>query len=119
MGGGVYIGDGNALISSVYIDDMAELYRLALEKAKPGEAYNVASGSAIATKEIAEAISKAAGLGGKTVSIPPEEIEKAGFIGRLIGSNMVVSAEKAQRELGWQPSGPSLLDELRNGSYAS
>ncbi len=119
MGGGIYIGEGDALISSVYIDDMAELYRLALEKAKPGEAYNMAAGSAITTKEVAEAISKAAGLGGKTVSIPAEEIEKAGFIGRLIGSSMVVSSEKAQRELGWQPSGPSLLDELGNGSYAS
>ena len=60
-----------------------------------------------------------AGLGGKTVSIPPEEIEKAGFIGRLIATNMVVSTEKAKRELGWQPSGPSLLAELRTGSYAS
>lgn len=119
MGGGIYIGEGDALISSVYIDDLADLYRLALEKAKPGEAYNAASGSATATKEIAEAISQAAGLGGKTVSIPSEEIEKAGFIGRLIATNMVVSTEKAQRELGWQPSGPSLLDELRTGSYAS
>ncbi len=119
IGGGVYIGEGDALISSVYIDDMVDLYRLALEKAKPGEAYNAASGSATATKDIAEAISKAAGLGGKTVSIPPEEIEEAGFIGRLIATNMVVSAEKAKRELGWQPSGPSLVEELRTGSYAS
>jgi nucleoside-diphosphate-sugar epimerase len=119
MGGGVYIGEGDALISSVYIDDLAELYRLALEKAQPGEAYNAAAGSAVATKEVAEAISEAAGLGGKTVSIPSEEIEKAGFIGQLIGHNMVVSTEKAQHELGWQPSGPSLLEELRSGSYAS
>jgi nucleoside-diphosphate-sugar epimerase len=119
IGGGVYIGEGDALISSVYIDDMADLYRLALEKGKAGEAYNAASGSATTTKEIAEAISEVAGLGGKTVSIPPEEIEKAGFIGRLIATNMVVSTEKAKRELGWQPSGPSLLEELRTGSYAS
>jgi nucleoside-diphosphate-sugar epimerase len=97
---------------------MADLYRLALEKGKAGEAYNAASGSATSTKEIAEAISEVVGLGGKTVSIPPDEIEKAGFIGRLIASNMVVSTEKAKRELGWQPSGPSLLEELRTGSYA-
>ena len=118
IGGGVYIGDGDALISSVYIDDMADLYRLALEKGKAGEAYNIASGSATATKEIAKAISEVAGLGGKTVSIPPDEIEKAGFIGRLIATNMVVSTEKAKSELGWQPSGPSLLEELKSGSYA-
>ena len=119
MGGGVFIGEGDALVSSVYIDDLADLYRLALEKADPGEAYNAASGSATATKDIAEAISEAAGLGGKTISIPSEEIEKAGFVGRLIGTNMVVSTEKAQRELGWQPSGPSILEELRNGSYSN
>jgi len=119
MGGGVYIGSGDALISTVYIDDLADLYRLALEKAEPGEAYNAAHGSAITTKEVAEAISKAAGLGGKTVSVPPEEVEKLGFIGRIIGSSMIISSEKAQRELGWQPSGPSLLEELKTGSYAS
>jgi len=118
MGGGVYIGEGDALISTVYIDDLADLYRLALEKAKPGEAFNAATGSATATKEIAEAISKAAGLGGKTVSVPPDEVEKVGITGRLIGNNMVLSSEKAQRELGWQPSGPSLLEELNTGSYA-
>jgi len=31
----------------------------------------------------------------------------------------VVSTEKAQRKLGWQPSGPSILEELRNGSYSN
>ena len=118
MGGGVYIGEGDALISSVYVDDLANLYRLALDKSKPGEAYNASFGPPIATKEVAEAISQVAGLGGKTVSIPPDEVEKIGFLGMIIGSKMVVSSEKAQRELGWQPSGPSLLDELNTGSYA-
>ena len=119
MGGGVYIGEGDALISSVHVDDLAQLYLLALEKAEPGEAYNAAFGPPVATKELAQAISEAAGLGGKTVSILPEEVEKAGFIGRLISHNMVISSEKAHRELGWQPTGPSLMDELRKGSYAS
>ena len=119
MGGGVYIGEGDALISSVYIDDLAELYRLALEKSDPGEAYNAADGSILEAKVVAEAISHAAGLGGKTVSIPHDELEKAGFLGRIIGTKMVVSIEKAKRVLSWIPSGPSLLDELRTGSYAS
>ncbi len=119
MGGGVFIGEGDAVMSSVYIDDLAELYRLALEKAEPGEAFNAADGSIVETKVVAEAISHAAGLGGKTVSIPHDEVEKAGFIGRLIGHSMAISAEKAKRILSWDPSGPSLLDELSNGSYAS
>ena len=119
MGGGVYVDDGDELISTVYVDDLADLYRLALEKAKSGEAYNAADGSVVTTREVAEVISEAAGLGGKTVSIPLEQAEKAGFIGRLIGHNMVVSIEKAKRELGWKPSGPSILEELRNGSYAN
>lgn len=119
MGGGVYIGEGDALISSVYIDDLAELYRLALEKSDPGEAYNAADGSILEAKVVAEAISHAAGLGGKTVSIPHDEVEKAGFIGRIIGTKMVVSIEKAKRVLSWNPSGPSLMDELSTGSYAS
>ncbi|MCH8093583.1 MAG: NAD-dependent epimerase/dehydratase family protein [Chloroflexi bacterium] len=119
MGGGVYIGEGDAVMSSLYIDDLAELYRLALEKSDPGEAYNAADGSVLETKVVAEAISHAAGLGGKTVSIPLDEVEKVGFIGRLIGTSKVVSIEKAKRVLSWNPSGPSLMDELSTGSYAS
>ena len=119
MGGGVYIGEGDAVMSSVYVDDMAELYRLALEKSEPGEAYNAADGSILETKVVAEAISHAAGLGGKTVSIPHDEVEKAEIVGRLFGKSMAISAEKAKRVLSWNPSGPSLMDELSNGSYAS
>jgi len=119
LGGGIYIGEGDTVMSSIYIDDLAELYRLALEKSEPGEAYNAADGSILETKVVAEAISHAAGLGGKTVSIPLDEVEKAGFIGRLIGTSKVVSIEKAKRVLSWNPTGPSLLDELNNGSYSN
>ena len=119
MGAGVYIGDGDAVMSSIYLDDLAELYRLALEKSEPGEAYNAADGSILETKVVAEAISHAAGLEGKTISIPLDEVEKAGFVGRLIGSSKVVSTEKARSVLSWNPSGPSLMDELSTGSYAS
>ena len=119
MGGGVYIGEGDSVMSSIYIDDLAELYRLALTKSDPGEAYNAADGSILETKVVAKAISHAAGLGGKTVSIPLDEVEKAGFIGRLIGTSKVVSIEKAKRVLSWNPTGPSLLDELNNGSYSN
>lgn len=119
LGGGIYIGEGDSVMSSIYIDDLAELYRLALENSDSGEAYNAADGSILETKVVAEAISHAAGLGGKTISIPLDEVEKAGFIGRLIGSSKVVSIEKPKRVLSWNPSGPSLLDELSTGSYAS
>ena len=119
MGGGVYIGAGDTVMSSLYLDDLAELYRLALEKSEAGEAYNAADGSILETKVVAEAVSHAAGLGGKTVSIPHDELEKAGFIGRLIGTSKAVSIEKAKSVLSWNPSGPSLLDELSTGSYAS
>ena len=119
LGGGIYIGEGDTVMSSIYIDDLAELYRLALENSEPGEAYNAADGSILETKVVAKAISHAAGLGGKTVSIPLDEVEKAGFIGRLIGTSKVVSIEKAKRVLSWNPTGPSLLDELNNGSYSS
>ena len=119
MGGGVYIGEGDSVMSSIYIGDLAELYRLALEKSEPGEAYNASDGAILETKEVAKAISHAAGLGGKTVSIPLDEVEKAGFIGRLIGTSKVVSIEKAKSVLSWNPSGPSLVDELTTGSYAS
>ena len=57
LGGGIYIGEGDSVMSSIYIDDLAELYRLALENSDSGEAYNAADGSILETKVVAEAIS--------------------------------------------------------------
>ena len=107
VGAGVYFGKGLNRYSNVHIDDLVDLYRLALEKAPGGSLFFAENGEA-SFKEIAEMISRSFGLG-KTVSLSVEElVRQHGDAGRYgITSNSLVSAVNA-RWLGWSPKAPSL-----------
>ena len=110
LGAGVYFGKGLNRYSNVHIDDLVELYLLALEKA-PGGSFFFAENGDASFKEIAEMISRSLGLGGKTVSLNVEDlVRQYGDAGRYgITSNSLVSAVNARR-LGWSPKGPSLAE---------
>ena len=112
------IGDGHWLWSTVHIEDIADLYVRVLEQAQAGEVFIAASGDALSFQQMAEAASHAAGAGGKTAVWPPEEARAIlGALVDLMTANTVVSGAKAQSVLGWNPTGPRLLDELDHGSY--
>jgi nucleoside-diphosphate-sugar epimerase len=113
LGAGVYMGKGANRWSNVYIDDLVALYLLALEKAPSASFFFVENGEA-SYKEIAEAISRSLGFGGKTQSWPANEaIAKYGDWARFaIGSNSRVRAINARRLLGWTPTGPSLFETI-------
>ncbi len=110
LGAGVYFGKGLNRYSNVNIDDLVELYVLALEKA-PGGSFFFAENGDASFKEIAEMISRSLGLGGKTVSVSVEDVVRQyGDAGRYgVTSNSLVSAVNARR-LGWSPKGPSLAE---------
>jgi nucleoside-diphosphate-sugar epimerase len=110
VGAGVYFGKGLNRYSNVHIDDLVELYLLALEKA-PGGSFFFAENGDASFIEIAEMISRSLGLGGKTVSVSVEEVvRQAGDAGRYgVTSNSLVRAVNARR-LGWSPKAPSLAE---------
>ena len=110
VGAGVYFGKGLNRYSNVHIDDLVDLYLLALEKAPGGSFFFAENGNA-SFKEIAEMISRSLGLGGKTVSLSAEDLARQyGDAGRYgITSNSLVSAVNARR-LGWSPKAPSLAE---------
>jgi nucleoside-diphosphate-sugar epimerase len=114
MGAGVYFGKGLNRYSNVHIDDLVDLYVLALEKAPGGSFFCVENGDA-SFKEIAELISRALGFGGKTVSLSIEDlVRQYGDAGRYgVTSNSLVSAVNAGR-LGWSPKAPSLVEYFKN-----
>ncbi len=115
-----YIGDGQNRWSVVHVEDLADLYVRALEKAKPGSLYHGAGGSAFRTQEIAEAASFGADAGGLTESWTVEDAREklGGYLVEALMLDQVVSGDKARRELGWEPAAISLLEDLRYGSYA-
>ncbi len=107
-GAGLYFGKGLNRYSNVYIDDLTDLYLLALEKA-PGGSFFYAENGHNSFKEIADMISSYLGFEGRTASITIEHLIKYhGEADRLgVASNSLVKSVNA-RKLGWQPEGPSL-----------
>ncbi|WP_010512286.1 MULTISPECIES: NAD-dependent epimerase/dehydratase family protein [Komagataeibacter] len=109
VGAGAYIGTGLNRWSNVHIRDLAELYRLALEKA-PSASYFYAENGEASFIEIATAISNALGFEGKAQSWPADDaIAELGDWARFaIGSNSRVRAVNARRLLGWAPQHTSI-----------
>ncbi|CAD0218232.1 NAD-dependent epimerase/dehydratase family protein [Chryseobacterium sp. JV274] len=107
-GAGLYFGKGLNRYSNVFIDDLTDLYLLALEKASGGSLFYAENGHN-SFKEIAALISNYLGFEGKTLSITIEHlIEFHGEADRLgVASNSLVNSVNARR-IGWNPKGPSL-----------
>jgi len=113
LGAGVYFGKGLNRYSNVYIDDLVDLYLLALEKA-PGGSFFFAENGDASFKEIAEMLGRMLGFEGRTVSLSVEAVvRQSGEAGRYgVTSNSRVSAVNARR-LGWSPKAPSLVEYLK------
>ena len=111
-----YIGDGQNCWPAAHVTDVAQLYRLALEKGKAGDRYHAVAEEGVRIKDIASAI----GLGLKVpvVSISQEQAqEHFGFLGFFAGRNSRVSSARTREQLGWNPTGPELLTDLANMNY--
>lgn len=112
-------GAGDNKWSAVHLDDLVDLYRRVVESDIGGELFHTSAESGIRTRRIAEAVSQAAGLGGKTVTVSLDVArERLGPFGDYWANNSQSSADKARAKLGWAPSGPALLDDIVQGSYA-
>lgn len=114
MGAGLYLGKGLARYSNVHIDDVVDLYMLAIDKA-PAASFFFASNGEMSFKDIAENIARVIGLEGRTHSLDVEEVTQGyGLPARYgLASNSRVIAANARR-LGWTPTGCS-LDEWFKG----
>ena len=105
--------------SVVHLEDLADLFLLALERAPSGSLYNTASESGLTVLSIAQAISRAADLGGTTTAVSLERgREIFGHWADWWSLNNQCSGEKAKQELGWKPHRRAILDDIENGSYA-
>ena len=107
-----YVAPGEHQLSAVDVDDVAQLYLLALEKAPAGSIFHAATESGISEKAIAQEISRVVGC--QTQGINSEEaIAKWGTgIAAFFSINNQISAARA-RQLGWQPqTALSLLEDI-------
>ena len=112
-----YIGDGGNRWPAAHVSDTARLYRLALEKAERGGIYHAVGEEGISMKAIAEVLGE--GLKVPVISIKPEEAEAHfGWLARFIGHDMPASSAITRQKLNWKPTGPGLIEDLRNMNYA-
>lgn len=111
-----YVGDGVNRWAAVHRSDAGALVALGLERAPAGTALHAVAEEGVPTREIAEAIGE--GLGLPIVSIDPADAtDHFGFIGAFFALDMSADSDATQELLDWNPTGPSLLEDLAAGAY--
>jgi nucleoside-diphosphate-sugar epimerase len=113
-----YLGRGLNVFSNVHVDDVAEVYALAIEQSRPGGLYHAVAGEAN-YRSIAEAVATVAGCGARSVGYE----EACALWGRpmvhmAFAVNSRSRAPRARSELGWRPSNLDLVEDIRIGSYS-
>ena len=108
-----YVGEGKNRWPAVHVSDVVRLFRLALEKGQAGARYNAVGEEGVAFRDIAETV--AARLKIPVESIAREEApEYFGWLAHLATSDLPASSVLTRQQLGWLPTGPDLLTDLRN-----
>jgi nucleoside-diphosphate-sugar epimerase len=111
-----YIGEGTNAWAAVHVSDAARLVRLGLEKAPAGTIMHVTAEGAVPTREIAEAIG--ANLDLPVASVTPEQAaDRIGYIGQFFGMDLRASSDRTRELLGWTPTGPTLIEDIKAGGY--
>ncbi|PWE53407.1 NAD-dependent dehydratase [Metarhizobium album] len=113
-----YVDQGANRWAAGHVNDVAKLYVQALGRAEPGARYHAVAEEGVAARDIAEAV--AIGLGFPAVSLPKEEAEAHfGWFTMFAAADIPASSALTREKLGWLPTGPSLLEDLKNMDYSA
>jgi nucleoside-diphosphate-sugar epimerase len=104
-----YPGDGTQRWPAVHALDAAVLFRLALEQAPAGSCWHAVADEGDPVSEIAGVIGKR--LGVPVAAVPEDDF---GALGRIFAIDQPSSSAYTRSTLGWEPSRPSLLEDLEN-----
>ncbi|MEP7226310.1 MAG: NAD-dependent epimerase/dehydratase family protein [Gemmatimonadales bacterium] len=114
-----FVGTGENRWPFVHVDDLADLYLLALERAPAGSLLLGVSGPSHPVRDVAAAASRGAGAGGRTTAWPLEDARKTlGAYADALVLDQQASGRRAKETLGWQPRRPDVLEDVERGSYA-
>ena len=102
-----YPGDGEQRWPAVHALDAAVLFRLALEEAPGGTAWHAVADEGDAVRDIVAVIGRRLGL--PVQSLPAETF---GPLGAIFVVDQPASSARTRAELGWEPTHPSLLEDL-------
>jgi nucleoside-diphosphate-sugar epimerase len=108
-GAASFVGNGRNHLSLIYREDLAQLYRLVVERRGWGIFHGVDS-VPLVVEEVARAASELAGAGGATRSIPLAQARaRMGDLADALCLDQRIGTRRAG-ELGWKPRFPSFLE---------
>jgi nucleoside-diphosphate-sugar epimerase len=111
-----YVSDGTNRWPAVHRSDAARLARLAVEAAPAGSVLHAVADEGVPFRQIAEAMGQH--LDVPTASVAPADAPDHFFpLGHFVGLDSPASAAVTRELLGWEPTGPSLLEDLEQDHY--
>jgi nucleoside-diphosphate-sugar epimerase len=116
-----HLGSGLACYSTVHVDDLAELYRLAIERGAGGALYHAVSGET-SFRHLAETVAHHLGTGTRSIGLEEAEALWDRFTARIVfGSCSRSRSPRALSDLGWSPREDrlDLLGECTREYYAA
>jgi nucleoside-diphosphate-sugar epimerase len=111
------VGDGANRWAAAHVDDVAHLYRLALEKNEAGAKYHAIAEQGVPLRDIAQTIAR--GLKVPFKSIPPDAAPAHfGFLTGFVGADLIGSSALTRKKLNWNPTGQKLIADLEQMDYS-
>ena len=117
-GAAPHLGDGQVRQGYVHIDDLVELYVLALADAPAGAMLHGVTDE-VTMGDLADAASRLAGFGGKTEALSLTEMYVRGGGGVSLSLNKRLASEETRNLVGWTPTRRDILADVEHGSYAT
>jgi nucleoside-diphosphate-sugar epimerase len=112
-----YIGDGQNRWPAVNRLDAGKLVQLAIEQATPGSVLHAVAEEGVATRDIAAALGRY--LGVPVESIPGDRAQAHfDWLGMFFGADAPAASARTRALLGWEPTHPTLLEDIAAGHYA-
>jgi nucleoside-diphosphate-sugar epimerase len=111
-----YIGDGSSRWPAVHVNDAANLVRLALEQAPAGTVVHATAEQGVTSKAIAESIGRGLELPAQSIS-PADAPSHFGWMASFFGRDLPTSSTITRRRFGWNPTHPTLIEDLDAGHY--
>jgi nucleoside-diphosphate-sugar epimerase len=111
-----YVGDGNNRWPAVHRSDAARLARLAVEAAPAGSVLHAVGDGGVTFREIAATMGRHLGVPTESVA-PDDAAEHFSFLGRFVSLDSPATAAMTRELLGWEPTGPGLLEDLEQDHY--
>lgn len=112
-----YLGDGSMRWAAAPLKDVAHLYRLVTERTGPGfTVYHAVQEEGVSMKAVAETL-------GRGLNVPVRSLDAAeaaehfGWLAHFASLDMPASSAWTRQTLGWEPTGPGLIEDLSNMKY--